>query len=65
MLVKAVFYRAQTLGEFPINVKGPGDLRTGAREAFEVFRAQFPEVSLFDDNVRVSFEKLEENADGT
>lgn len=60
MMVKAVLHKGdKVLGEFPILVEGPGDLSAGAKEAYTEFRKAFPSLSLFEEDVRVSYEKIE------
>lgn len=60
MLIKAVFHKGhKVLGEFPILVEGEGDLSAGAKEAYAEFRRAFPSLSIFDEDIRVTFEKLE------
>lgn len=62
MLIKAVLWKAgKILGEFPIQVEGKGDLAAGTKEAFEAFRKALPNLSLFDDDVRVSYEKMDDD----
>ena len=63
MIAKAVFiYKGKPIGEYPIQVEGPGDLGAGAKMAFDEFRKQFPKLSLLDDGVVVCFAKMDETA---
>ena len=58
MKAKAIFMmQGKVVVEYPIQINGPGDLGDGAREAFEAFRKQFPDVSFFDNDVSVKFDK--------
>jgi hypothetical protein len=40
--------------EFPFTVDSPGDVESGARDAFAEFRRVYPDVSLFNVVVRFS-----------
>lgn len=60
MMVRAILNRGgMAIAEFPIEVDGPGDFEAGVNAAYRAFRTNYPDVSLFDDDVSVTFDKVE------
>ena len=45
------------LFDLPVEVTQPSHLSDGVRDALEMFRAQHPQVSLLDDDIRITFVK--------
>jgi hypothetical protein len=58
MLVRALLLRKGVLvAELPISVEGPDDIVRAAKVAYNEFRHEFHGVSLFDEDVRIKFER--------
>jgi hypothetical protein len=58
MLVRALLLRKGVLiAELPISVEGPDDIVRAAKVAYSEFRHEFQGVSLFDEDVRIKFER--------
>jgi hypothetical protein len=54
---KVVFLQAgEPIGEYPVPLT---DIDSGVKAAFDEFRRAFPDLSLFDSDIAVRFEKLE------
>ena len=61
MMAKAIFmFSGRAVLEYPIPYNEPGDLIAGAKEAFDAFERQFPDVSLIDNRVSVKFDTMED-----
>lgn len=53
----------QVIAQTIFEVKKPERIMKRAKRAFEAFREEHPDVPIFDDNVRVKFEKAESEQD--
>jgi len=49
----------QTIAQTIYEVKNPDRALKRAKRAFEAFRKEHPDVPIFDDDVRVKFDKAE------
>ncbi len=54
----------QVIAQTIFEVKKPERILKRAKRAFEAFRGEHPDVPIFDDDVRVKFEKAESEQDG-